>query len=203
MLDSLIRPYITPSLDKAAEKIDQYGIPASLITLAGFGLGLVGCFFIAIQSYLFGLIFIAANRLADGLDGAVARRRGPTDFGTYLDLVCDGVIYAAFVFFFVIVQEVHQMAGLFLLLSYAGLSASFLAHALIVYKNGLDTVPGGLVEDTEIMLFMVAACLFPAAFSAIAFLFALLCWISVAMRSMQVWQASSVLEKNYDEAEKI
>lgn len=212
MLDSILRPYINPSLDKAAEKISEYKIPANVLTLAGFAIGLTGCFFIAIQSYMFGLIFILVNRLLDGLDGAVARRSTPTDFGAYLDIVCDMIFYAAFVFFFVMTLQPHQMAGLFLLLSYMGTGASFLAYAIIAEKRGLSTEAngqksffntGGLAEGTETILFMVLVCLFPAHFSGFAFLFGIMCWITTISRSMTAWRAFSAMEQNYDDAERI
>ncbi len=212
MLDSMIRPYITPSLDKLAEKVDSYHIPANLITLAGLGIGLVGCFFIAVQSYFFGLILILLGRLFDGLDGAVARRKGPTDFGAYLDIVCDFIFYAAFVFFFVMALPNHYLAGLFLLFSYIGTAASFLAYAIIAEKRGLSTEANGpksffhatgLAEGTETIAFMALACLFPVYFSVFAFLFGILCWITTVGRIMQAWRTFSPIEQNYDEAESI
>ena len=44
---------------------------------------------LADQLYLPALVLIGLNRLADGLDGAVARKRGVTDLGGYLDIVLD------------------------------------------------------------------------------------------------------------------
>lgn len=208
MLDSFLRPYINPSLDKAAEKISQYNIPANIVTLAGFGVGMVGCFFLAVHSYIFALVFIAASRLLDGLDGAVARRQGPTDFGAYLDLVCDTVFYAAFIFFFVLTEQQHQLAGLFLIFSYIGMNASLIAYAAMAYKRHPDGTTNffqapGLVEGAETLAFMVLACLYPYAFSAIAFLFALTCWVTAVVRSMQAWKEFSAMERNYDDAESI
>ena len=44
---------------------------------------------LAIEAYGWALACCLANRLLDGLDGAVARIRGPTDFGGYADIVAD------------------------------------------------------------------------------------------------------------------
>ncbi len=196
MLDSVIRPFINPSLDKAAEKIDEYNISANLITLLAFGIGLVGCFFVGIQSYLFGLIFILLSRVLAGVDGALARRQGATDFGAYLNIVCDLIFYAAFVMFFVMSLPMHLLGGLFLLFSYIGINATYLAYGIVVTKRGamppVDNEgslfnAATLVENTEIVLFMIAACLFPHAFSALAFLFGLACWVAVIGRTLQAW----------------
>ncbi len=50
---------------------------------------------------------------------------------------------------------------------------------------------------------MMLVCLFPASFSAIAFLFGILCWFTVIARVMQAWRSLSIIEQNYDDAESI
>ncbi len=42
-----------------------------------------------------GLFFIAASRLADGLDGELARVTAPTDRGAFLDITLDFLFYAS------------------------------------------------------------------------------------------------------------
>lgn len=191
MLDSAFRPYLVPSLDKIAEKLDAANISANLITLGALGAGLVGCFFVAIQSYLFGLVFIIASRIIAGLAGSIARRRGASDFGAFLHTVCNLVFYAAFIFFFVMTLDSHKLAGLFVLFSLFGLFGTRLAFDVI--SAGYDMTPeddskiANLIESTEVILFMVLACLAPSAFSAIAFLFGLLCWVATLARILQAW----------------
>lgn len=199
MLDAIIRPYIAPSLDKLGEKVSAFNIPANVVTLAALVVGLIGCFFVAIQSYLFGLVFIIASRVLAGIDGAMARREsGGAEFGAYLAQVCDAVFYAAFVFFFVLASHAYYLAGLFLIFSYIGMAASSLAHGTPDGK----TAPT-LVGRSGMVLFTVLVCLFPAYFPALAFLFGIVCWLSAIMRVMQVWRELSVIERNYDEAEGI
>ncbi len=196
MLDSVIRPYLTPSLDKIAERIEAYQIPVNLITVAALIIGLVGCFCVAIQSYFFGLILLLASRILAGLDGAVARRLGVSDFGTYFDTVCDLIFYAAFVFFFVIALPNHMLAGLFLIFSYIGTFGSLLAYDILAEKRGVATsayaptslfAASSLAEKSEMMIFMAIVCLSPETFSAVAFLFGILCWITTFGRTMQAW----------------
>lgn len=203
MLDAIARPYIAPSLDKVAEKIETLNIPVNIITLGALGVGLIGCFFVAIHSYMFGLIFIVGSRVLAGVDGAIARRTGGSDFGAYLDRVCDYIFYAAFVFFFVLTSQTHYLAGLFLIFAYVGMAVSHLVHLGIAEKRGRSAPSGGLIGHSEIIIFMVLACLFPASFSAMAFLFGLLCFGTIVMNMMQAWRNLSPIEQNYDDAESI
>lgn len=50
--------------------------------------------FLALGWYPAALIAIVLNRLLDGLDGALARRRGLTDAGGFLDIALDFLFYA-------------------------------------------------------------------------------------------------------------
>ncbi len=45
------------------------------------------------------------SRLADGLDGAVARATARTDYGGYLDIVCDFLFYGAVPLAFVLADR--------------------------------------------------------------------------------------------------
>ncbi len=74
------------------------------LTLVAFALGLasVACCATAGGAnntegwwWAWALVFWLFNRLVDGLDGVVARQTGrQTDFGGYLDLMCDFTVYA-------------------------------------------------------------------------------------------------------------
>ncbi|MGT4046616.1 CDP-alcohol phosphatidyltransferase family protein [Escherichia coli] len=49
--------------------------------------------FLALGWYLAALVVILLNRLLDGLDGALARRRGLTDAGGFLDISLDFLFF--------------------------------------------------------------------------------------------------------------
>lgn len=95
MLDGFVRPVVDPLLDRIAEQLAKRDVSANFLTAAGFALGLGALPLIATGHYGLGFVLILLNRLADGLDGAVARRTSPTDLGAYLDIVCDFVFYSA------------------------------------------------------------------------------------------------------------
>jgi phosphatidylglycerophosphate synthase len=138
-----------------------------------------------------GLILLLANRLCDGLDGAVARLTRSTDRGAYLDIVLDFLFYAGFVFACAIVQPQAALAAAFLIFSFVGTGTSFLAFAIIAAqrnwpadadrKKGFAHL-GGLTEGTETILVFVAMLLWPDAFAILAWIFGGLCWLTTVSR---------------------
>ena len=192
MLDATIRPLIDPPLDRIARRFVDHRIEANTVTVAGFVIGLLAVPALANEAYWLALLLVLLNRLADGIDGAIARRVGPTDFGGYLDIFCDFIFYSAIVFGFVLARpDANGIAGSFLILAFVGTGSSFLAHAVLAAKRGLETTErgrkqfyhlGGLTEGTETILFFVLICLFPGAFPLLAWIFAALCCLTTCFR---------------------
>lgn len=201
MLDARIRPRIDPLLDAFGRRLLARGIRADAVTVAGFGLGLVAIACTASGAFLAGLGFFLLNRLCDGVDGALARLRGITDLGGFVDIVLDFLIYAGMVFAFAAANPAtHALPAAFLLWSFMGTGSSFLAFAIFAAKRGLVSPErgtksfyylGGLAEGSETILFLVLCALFPDAFPALAWSFAGLCWlttlgrIGTALRSLR------------------
>jgi phosphatidylserine synthase len=72
------------------------GVPPNLITVLALLIGLGAAVAAAQAAFTVGLTLWLANRIADGLDGTVARvAERQTDFGGYLDILLDFVVYAA------------------------------------------------------------------------------------------------------------
>lgn len=197
MLDATLQPLIDPPLDRLGRRIAAFGWRPDAITLAGLGLGLLAVPALALQSYVVALALIALNRIADGLDGAVARIRGPTDLGGFLDIVCDFVFYAAIPFGFALARPEDALAASFLIFSFVGTGASFLAYAVFAAKRGLATTArgskslyylGGLTEGTETIAVFAAFCLFPSYFAVIAYVFGALCWITTVSRMLAAFR---------------
>src|SRR3546814_12628419 len=95
MCDARLRPLIDPTLNAAGRWLAARGVGANAITLSGMVLAIAAAWAISETHYLAGLALVLTNRLFDGLDGAVARQRGLTDFGGYIDIVGDFVFYVA------------------------------------------------------------------------------------------------------------
>jgi len=193
MLDRVVRPLIDPPLDAAGRRLAALGVSANAVTLAGFAVGLAAIPAVAAGDYLAGLALLLVSRLSDGLDGAVARVHGPTDLGGYLDIVCDFILYSGWAFAFAVADPTDAIPAAFLMLSFMGTGASFLAYAVFAAKRGVTTeirgakslyYLGGLTEGTETIMVFMAFCLLPQFFAPLAWAFAAACWITTASRML-------------------
>lgn len=192
MFDARLRPLIDPPLDRLARMLDSGGVSANATTVIGFLFGLGATASIALGHIMLGLVLLLVNRVMDGLDGAVARRRGPTDFGGYLDIVLDFLVYAAIPVGFAVFDPTRNaLAAAVLIFSFMGTGSSFLAYAVIAAKRGLSTeirgrksfyYLGGLTEGAETIVFFVLCCVWPEHFAVLAYVFAGLCWITTVTR---------------------
>ena len=140
MLDGLMRGLIDAPLNRGGRWLAGRGASANAVTLIGLVLGLAAAATIAVgQTGLVAVLLVLASRLADGLDGAVARARGKTDFGGYLDIACDFAFYAAIPAAFVIANPAQNgAAGAALLASFFvnGGNVSGLCHPCGKTRDG-------------------------------------------------------------------
>jgi phosphatidylglycerophosphate synthase len=193
MLDGLMRRVIDPPLNAMGARLAARGIGADAVTLAGLALGLIAAAIIAAGlSTWAALLPLLASRLADGLDGAVARASAKTDFGGFLDIGCDFLFYGAIPLAFVLRDTPENgMAGAFLLMTFYANGATFLAYAILAEKRGMRTAErgekslyftAGLLEGTETIAFFVVLCLWPWAFAPLAWAFGALCLLTALSR---------------------
>ncbi len=182
MLDAPLRPVIDPPLDRLGKALAARGVSADAVTLGGLAAGLAAAAAIAFGQFGLALALVLVSRLADGLDGAVARASRRTDFGGFLDITADFVFYAAVPLAFVLHDPAaNGVAGAALLAAFYVNGASFLGFALLAEKQRLTTerqgvknlyYSGGLLEGTETIVFFVLLCLLPGWFAAMAAVFA-------------------------------
>jgi phosphatidylglycerophosphate synthase len=191
MLDARLRRLIDPALDRAGAALARWGLGANVVTVGGFLLGAGAWVALALESYATAAGLIVANRLADGLDGAIARRHGITDLGGYLDIVLDFLFYAGVPFFFAAGRPDAALPAAFLVFSFVGTGSSFLAFAVIAAKRGLSTEArgrksiyylGGLTEGAETIALFLLICWLPEHFALLAWTFGGLCWLTTACR---------------------
>ena len=198
MLDRAIQTAIKPVLNRAALGLVRLGIGADAITVTGFVIGMAAAGAIAFESYWVGLALLLLSRLMDGLDGAVARATQPTDRGGFLDITLDFLFYASIPLAFAIAHPAHNaLPAAVLLAAFIGTGSSFLAFAVIAEKHQVPSTAfpdksfyflGGLTEATETLIAFAAMCLWPQWFPQIAYGFAVLCAITVAMRIGWGWR---------------
>lgn len=200
MLDAILRPIIDPPLQKIAAFFSDTPITANHITIIGFGLGVLACLTAYTQIYGLALGFLILNRLCDGLDGAVARARGESsDFGGYLDITLDFLIYAGFPLAMAlgIFTLPAMTSAAFVLFAIITTGVSFLAYAIIAAKRGIETdqqgkktfyFSNGLMEGTETIIFLCLLCLLPQYFVILCCVFGTLCLLTTAMRIHMAYQ---------------
>lgn len=182
MLDIAMRTLIERPLTAMARQLARAGIGADGVTVAGLLLGLAGAACIVPGLDGPALVLMAANRLADGLDGALARLKGPTDRGGYLDIVLDFMFYGAVPLAFVLRDPpANAVAGAILLFAFYVNGASFLAFAALAAKRRIETsrhgrkaihYSAGLIEGTETIMFFAAMIWLPGHFREISLCFA-------------------------------
>lgn len=201
MIDRYLLPAQRALLRPPALALARRGVTADQVTLAGFAIGLGAVAALAFGIYWLGLGLILANRLADGLDGAVAREAGATDRGAFLDIALDFVFYGLVPLGFAVADpDANALPAAALIASFIGTGSSFLAFASIAAKRNLraEDYPakgiyylGGLTEGAETIGLFVAMCLWPAAFPALSWSFAALCALTTLSRWHQGWIAFS------------
>jgi phosphatidylglycerophosphate synthase len=193
MLDGMMRGVIDAPLNQSGRWLAARGASADLVTLAGLVLGFAAAGMIwAGWAGVWVALVLLTSRLADGLDGAVARVRGKTDFGGYLDIVCDFAFYGAIPLAFVLRDPAgNGVAGAFLLFSFYVNAATFLGYAILAEKHGLATrsrgekslyFTAGLMEGTETILCFVLLVLWPDLFVPLAWVFGALCIVTALAR---------------------
>ena len=197
MIDANIRRLIDPPLARAGQRLAAAGIGADALTIGGCLLGLAGALAIAAGQFYIALALLIANRVADGLDGAIARATRPTDRGAFLDIALDFLVYAAVPLGFAAWSpHANAFAAALLLASFVANGSAFLAFSTLAEKRGIkNTRQGqksvyylsGIAEGFETIAFMIAFCLFPTAFPILAIIFATLCWISAVGRLVLGW----------------
>jgi phosphatidylglycerophosphate synthase len=184
MLDGWARPRLDPLLDAIGRGLSGIGVSANAVTWAAFAIGAAATLVIAQEWFFTGAVLILLSRLGDGLDGAVAKLRGRTDLGGYLDIVLDFAFYGLVPLGFVLADPAaNGIAGAVLLTAFYANGASFLAYAIMAEKRGLASnargpkslfFTTGIAEATETIAVFVAMCLFPRWFPMLAYGFAAL-----------------------------
>ncbi len=197
MFDARLRPLIDPPLNLAGRFLARMGVTADAITLLGLAFGMLAALCIWARLDAAALALIVASRLADGLDGAVARATRLTDRGGFLDIVADFAFYGAIPLAFALRDpSANALPAAALLFTFYLNGAAFLAFAALAAKRGLETSAqgqkglyylAGLMEGAETILFFLAMALWPELFWLMAWVFAALTLISATARVIQAW----------------
>jgi len=189
MLDALARRRLLPALDPAAAALDALGVRASHVTAVGLVVGVAACIAAGLALWPAALGLWLGNRVLDGLDGALARRRGATDLGGFLDFVADFVVYGGFVLGVAVAVPDARVACCALLAAYLLNNVAQLTFASLVEKHGLGygdersiRLTPGLTEGTETIIAYTAFCLLPSHAEIVAWTFAAMVLFTTGQR---------------------
>lgn len=194
MFDAALTRRLKSPLQRLATPLVKAGLHANQVTVTGFICGVVCALSISQDWLLVALIAFAANRLCDGIDGAMARLSAPSRHGAFLDIVFDFLVYSAIPLAFAVRDPNDALAAAFLIFSFVGTGSSFLAFSIFAKELGLENrrlkdksmyFLEGLTEGFETVAVLVAMLLFPAWFQILAYGFGVLCLVTTATR---IWQ---------------
>jgi phosphatidylserine synthase len=189
VLDPVARRLLDPPLARAAGALDRPWITPDRLTLANLVLGVGSAVAAGLQAWGTALALWLLCRLADGLDGPLARRRaahgtaGDAGSGGFLDITADFVVYGSTVVGVAVGatagEDADWLPFLLVLLAYYVNGTAFLAFSSIAERAGrrLDdgrslSFLGGLAEGTETVLVHALWLLFPGVAEQIAWVWA-------------------------------
>ena len=198
MRDALLRERKDQLLRPVAAQIFP-AIHPNVVSLVAMVVGLGAAGAVWQGAYGTGLALWLLNRVLDGMDGLIARvHNKQSDFGGYLDLLLDFVVYLtvpiAFVATAPTVVNFWALAALLSIyvlntVSWAVLS-SLIEKRSAAHSGRLTSVemPTGLIEGAETIIFYTLFCLLPG---YVAYLFgamALLVLVTVGQRVAWAWR---------------
>jgi phosphatidylglycerophosphate synthase len=186
MLDAPLQRLLSEPTDRMAAMLQRAGIGPNTITFVGFVFGLLAAAATGGALYIAGLVFLTLHRIADLLDGAVARRTNATALGAFLDLSLGYIIFGIVAFAFVLARQQNGLAGTFLIL---GLLADAVT-AMGVRAFSVPPLPkrGPLPRSliitgpTATYILFVIMMLAPWSFGFLPYLYGVLCFVSAGAR---------------------
>lgn len=207
MIDNYLRRRLEGPLDRCAGLLDIAVISPNRLTATGLVLGLGSALSAGLQLWWLALVLWLASRLADGLDGPLARRRagagGPSSgAGGFFDITADFTVYGAAVVGVAagVTSGFHAPWWPFLLvlLAYYINGTAFLAFSSIAERTDRQiddgrtlSFLGGLAEGAETIAVHSLWLLFPGYAWQIAVVWAVVVAVSAVQRIIAGYQALS------------
>jgi len=161
MFDAPLRRALERPLERAATALDIGWITPDRLTAAGLVLGLGSAAAAATGWWTASVVLWLTSRLADGLDGPLARRRRARDVGDagaggFFDITADFTVYGATVVGVGIGSDGPLWPFLLVLLAYYVNGTAFLAFSSIAERAGRTrddgrslSFLGGIAEGAE------------------------------------------------------
>lgn len=186
--------------DRLAEPIAVRlgSVSPNALSLAALAVGIGAAVLAAEELYGWALVFWLANRMLDGLDGLIARLHDKqSDFGGYLDIVVDFVVYALVPIGLVFGAPTTEryLALALMLASFYINAASWMYLAAVLEKRGARdsqtsttiVMPAGMIGGTETIIAYCAFLIIPARMTLLFSLFTVLVLVTVIQRLAWAW----------------
>lgn len=191
-----MRRLLEPGLTAVSRRLLRIGISPNQLTLFGAAAGIAAGIAVACDALLGGLFLAALSRMADGLDGPLARLRQGTDFGGYLDIVADFVFYTAIPLGFAVRDPQAALATAFLLSGYVFTGITFLAFSAVSERRDIVDAGDnrsfifqpGLAEGTETLIVYLVMFLVPAWYAVLAWSYFAVCGYTAISRSVLAYR---------------
>ena len=193
MVDKVLRTPKRWMLEPVAERLA--GVSPTALTGVGLLAGLAAAGLAASGRPLAALVLWLVNRLLDGLDGELARAfNRQSDLGGYLDILADFTVYALIPLGLAFADgspTTYLALGIMLSVFYVNAGSwLFLSSLLEKRAQGAAargdvtsvTMPGGLIEGAETVVFFCLFCLFPEALPFLYTLFSVLVVVTILQR---------------------
>src|SRR5574341_949784 len=191
MFDTPLRRFKDRVGEPLARHMSQ--VPPLFVSALALISGLLATYAAFKGQYLFALALWILNRVLDGLDGLLARLHNKqSDFGGYVDILTDFIVYAALPIGLVAGSASNEryLALAFLLASFYVNSASWMYLSAILEKHAAHTsdtqttivMPTGIIGGFETIIAYGIFLLFPAHITALFSIFSALVFITIVQR---------------------
>jgi len=195
MLDVRARAALSGPLGRVAAMLDRPAVTPNRLTALGMLTGLASAGSAAAGWWPAAAVLWLLSRLADGLDGPLARRRGTASSGAggFLDISADFLVYGAFVVGVAVGVGGPALPFLLVLLAYYVNGTVFLAFSSIAERTGRRSDDrrsggrslnflGGLAEGGETIAVHTLWCLLPGFAHTVAWVWAAAVGVTAAHR---------------------
>lgn len=191
MFDTSLRRFKDRVGEPLARRMSR--ISPIFISMSALVVGLLATYAAFKGQYFFAFALWILNRILDGLDGLMARlHKKQSDFGGYVDILTDYVIYASLPIGLVAgaASNEHYLALAFLLASFYVNSASWMYLSAILEKRAAHltetqttiVMPAGIIGGFETIVAYGIFLLFPTHITLLFSIFAALVFITTLQR---------------------
>ena len=199
MFDSSLRRFKDRVGTPLAQRMSR--VSPMFISMLALVVGLLATYAAYKGQYIWAFAFWILNRILDGLDGLIARLHDrQSDFGGYVDILTDYIVYAALPLGLVVGSASNEryLALAFLLAAFYVNSASWMYLSAILEKRSAHSpetqtaivMPAGIIGGFETIIAYGIFLLFPAHITILFSIFAALVIVTILQRLL--WARKNV-----------